>query len=83
MAENESVSDRAVVPAGEDWRTRIFVLGGVVGAVLGLVSAYLYVRSAEEEHGGSAPATPGTRDALRLGASVLGIVRTITEWGRR
>jgi hypothetical protein len=83
MAENESVSDRAVVPAGEDWRTQIFVLGGVVGAVLGLVSAYLYVRSAEEEHGGGAPATPGARDALRLGASVLGIVRTITEWGRR
>jgi hypothetical protein len=83
MAENESSSNRAMVPAAEDWRTRTFVFGGIVGAALGLVSAYLYVRSAEEAHGGSAPATPGTRDALRLGASVLAIVRTITEWGRR
>jgi hypothetical protein len=72
------------MPAGGDWRTRTFVLGGVVGAVLGLLSAYLYVRTAEEEHGeGQPPATPQTGDALRLGLSVLGIVRTITEWGKR
>ena len=83
MAEKGSGSERAIVSAGEDWRTPIFVLGGVVGAVLGLLSAYLYVRTAEEEHGGHAPAIPKTGDALRLGASMLAIVRTITEWGRR
>jgi hypothetical protein len=83
MAENESVSNRAIVPAAEDWRTRIFVFGGIVGAALGLVSAYLYVRSAEEEHAGRPPASPKAGDALRLGTSVLAMVRTITEWGRR
>jgi hypothetical protein len=83
MAEKESGSGQAIVPAGGDWRTRTFVFGGIVGAVLGLLSAYLYVRSAEEEHAGQAPASPKAGDALRLGTSVLAIVRTITEWGKR
>ena len=83
MSEQGSNTGRAIVPAGEDWRTRVFVLGGAVGAVLGLLSAYQYVRTAEEEHGGNPPDSPKPGDALRLGASVLAIVRTITEWGRR
>jgi hypothetical protein len=71
----------AMVPQG-DWRPRVFVLGGLIGAVLGLLSAYLFVR-ATEEAGKDAPGTPATGDAVRLGASLLGIIRTIAEWGTR
>ncbi|NDJ55345.1 MAG: YtxH domain-containing protein [Chloroflexi bacterium] len=67
----------------ENWRPRVFVIGGVVGAALGLLSAYLYVRAADEVDIAKQPSPPTTFDGLRLGFSLLGIVRTVTEWARR
>ncbi|MBN1428616.1 MAG: hypothetical protein JXB07_09525 [Anaerolineae bacterium] len=76
--------ERTIVPAGEGWRSRTMLMGGLIGAVLGLLSAYLYVRSAEEAHDpGEAPEAPETRDAVKLGVALLAIVRTIAEWGKR
>lgn len=76
---------RAIVPAEEsNWRPRVFLIGGLVGALLGLLSAYLYVRSVEETHGEMvSPSSPKASDAVKLGISLLGIIRTITDWGRR
>jgi hypothetical protein len=57
-------------------------IGGVVGALLGLGAAYLYVRAAEEARGGEPPQVE-TGDAVRVGLSLLGLVRMITELGGR
>ena len=79
-----SEEQRAIEPVtDESWQPRVYALGGLVGAVLGLLSAYLFVRAAEEQHQGDAPTIPGTGDAVKLGISLLGIIRTITEWGSR
>lgn len=75
-------SGRAIVPRSGDWRPRVFLIGGVIGAALGLLSAYLFVRAAEEA-GKEAPEAPGAGDTVKLGLSLLGIIRTITEWGSR
>lgn len=73
-----------IVPVDTGWRTRALMMGGLIGAVVGLLSAYLYLRAADETHeSGEAPAGPETRDAARLGVALLAIVRTIAEWGRR
>jgi hypothetical protein len=67
-----------------DWRPQVFMIGGLVGAVLGLLSAYLYVRAAEQSQAdGSTPEGPAPTDAVKLGLSLLTIIRTITEWGSR
>ncbi|MBN1312105.1 MAG: hypothetical protein JXB30_11865 [Anaerolineae bacterium] len=80
MTENE----QSIVPADEGWRSRTILTGGLIGAVLGLLSAYLYVRTAEETHrSGEAPEAPATGEAVKLGVTLLTIMRTITEWGRR
>lgn len=80
MAEQQS----DMVPMGSSWRTRTLMVGGAVGAVLGLLSAYLYLRAAEETHGpGESPEGPKTSDAAKLGVALLAIVRTVAEWGRR
>lgn len=79
-----SEENHEIVPASSGWRTRTLMMGGLVGAALGLLSAYLYVRAADETHeAGEAPGGPETRDAAKLGVAVLAIVRTIAEWGRR
>jgi hypothetical protein len=80
-----SEQEQAIVPVTDSsWRTRIMLAGGIIGTVLGVLSAYLYVRAAEEAYGGEAPPeAPKTSDAVRLGISLLSIVRTITDWGKR
>ncbi len=80
MADN----NHEIVPASSGWRTRTLMMGGMIGAVLGLLSAYLYLRAAEETHEpGEAPEGPQPRDAAKLGVALLAIVRTIAEWGRK
>jgi hypothetical protein len=57
-----------------DWRVRAFVVGGAVGALFGLASAYIFVRAAEKR--GTAPElTPS--DAVGLGLTALGLLQRI------
>ncbi len=59
-----------------DWRTRTFVIGGVVGALLGVSAAYIYVNSVEKDG-----KTPELRpaEAVAIGLSLLGILRQIAN----
>lgn len=68
----------------QDWRPRVLLIGGVVGALLGLLSAYLFIRANDENEGPEAgPPRPGTGEAFKLGAALLTIIRTVAEWGAR
>jgi hypothetical protein len=64
------------------WKSRTYVLGVTLGAVVGLISAYLFVRSAEEnpETGRPEPIQTGTIIALLL--SIMGVMRQIAESGK-
>ncbi len=66
----------------EHWKSRTYVMGLALGAVVGLMSAYLFVRSAEEnpETGRPEPIQTGTIITLVLG--VLGLMRQIAESGK-
>ena len=66
-----------------EFRTRVLVIGGILGSVLGIISAILYLRAAEETYGENVPAMPQPRDAMRLGVALLAIIRSITDWGRK
>lgn len=67
-------------------KTRIMVIGGVVGALLGVGAAYLYVQSAgiqvDEEGNERLPAVQPTK-ALTLGLAVMTILRQIAGLGQR
>jgi hypothetical protein len=63
----------------ENWRTSFFIGGTVIGALIGLATAYLMVRSAEERDG--RPPKITTADAVRIGVSTIGLVRGITVLG--
>ena len=67
----------------DDWRPKVIAFGGVLGAALGIVSALLYIRSAEETGREEAPASPDATDAVRMGITLMGIVRTVTEWAKK
>jgi hypothetical protein len=63
----------------ENWRATFYIGGTMIGALLGLATAYLMVRSAEERDG--RPPKITTADAIRVGVSTLGLVRGIAVLG--
>ena len=71
-------------------RTRALIIGSVAGAALGVAAAWLFMRSVEEEalaveetgEGAVAPRAIGVGQVVRLGVSILGVLRQIVELGQ-
>lgn len=61
-----------------DWRRKAFILGGVLGAMLGVGAAYIYINAAEES-GETPEVTPGT--AVTIGLSLLALLRQVAAIG--
>lgn len=59
-----------------NWRTKAFLVGGAVGAVLGLSAAYIYVNSVEKE-GGQPEVQPG--EVVGIGLALLAVLRQIAS----
>ena len=66
-------------------KTRVMVIGGVVGALLGVGAAYLYLQSAEvrvDEEGNERLPTVQPAKALTLGLGVMTLLRQIAGMGK-
>ena len=62
----------------ENWKTKTVVMGVVIGAIAGAVSALLLITRAESEH--TAPKlTAG--EGIQVGLGVLGLMRMISGLG--
>jgi tetrahydromethanopterin S-methyltransferase subunit D len=61
-----------------DWKTKAFIVGGVVGALAGVGAAYLYVRRIEES--GDEPAM-ATKDVMTIGFSLVSLLKQIANIG--
>ena len=65
-------------------KTRVLILGIGLGAIVGLVSSYLYTRAAEEydSSDSAAPRTVSTGQLLAILLAILGVVRQVAELGK-
>ncbi len=64
----------------KDWKNKVYATGAAVGAVLGLLSAYMYGRAAEEDVSRLGKAQRiSTGEVLGLGLALLAVIRQITE----
>ena len=62
----------------QSWKVRLFVIGGIVGALVGVGAAFLIAKRAET--GENPPKlTPG--EGIQLGLGVLGLLRLIASTG--
>ncbi len=78
---NETQS--APTDSREDGKARIIIAGAALGALVGLVSSYLYARGAEagDAEQEARPAV-GAGQLLSVLLTLIGLVRQIAELGR-
>ena len=63
-----------------DWKMKAVLVGGVMGALVGIGAAYLYIRNIEEA--GEAPHL-ATQDAMSIGVSLVSLVKQIANLGNK
>ncbi|MCB9432313.1 MAG: hypothetical protein H6668_10040 [Ardenticatenaceae bacterium] len=63
----------------DSWKTQFLLIGALSGAIVGAATAYLMIRTAEENNSGPPQITTG--DALKTGLNIIGIVRGIAALG--
>ena len=80
---SDAESGKQTEPLGER-RAQIIIAGAALGAVLGLISSYLYTRAAEENGNveAGAPGSVSTGQLLAVLLAILGLVRQIAELGK-
>jgi len=76
----DSTQTETHTPPSDAWKFQIYLLGALVGLVVGLLAGHFFVRVSEES-GQQGPAKLKTMDALKLAISVLGLVRQVTDLG--
>ncbi len=64
-----------------NWKSQIYLLGGLAGIAAGLLAAYFYVRASEEN--GDGPTKIKSMDALSLAVALLSVIRQITDLGAK
>lgn len=64
----------------ENWKTRLLISGALIGGLIGLATAFLLARAAEEQ--GDGPPQIKTMDAIRIAAGVVGTMRGVAALGR-
>jgi hypothetical protein len=73
--------DRSLQTGQSDWRTRTLLTGGIIGSLIGVSAAYLYLRAAEEASEDGSPRPLATPEAVKLGMALLALVRQIADMG--
>jgi len=62
----------------DNWKTQTLILGSIIGAVSGLLASYLLIQRSERTQ--SKPKiTAG--EGVKLGMGVLGILKSISDFG--
>lgn len=63
-----------------NWKSKVLLVGTAVGAVVGLGTAYLLARTAEESASGGPPSI-STGDLIKAGVGIVGVMRGIAALG--
>lgn len=58
-------------------RNKALVVGGIIGALFGLLAAWIYVRDLSDEEGQESMPELAPGDALKLGLGVLTLLRQV------
>lgn len=77
MTQQDSTSQNS------NWKTRIYIIGTLIGTALGFFSAYLFAQEAEADTDGEEDPEIQPVALLGVALSVITVVRQIAESGRK
>ena len=66
-----------------NWKPITYLIGAVVGLVMGLTAAHMYSRAAEENGEDGLPARIETGDAFKIGLAAVALIRQISALGAK
>ena len=66
------------ITAAANWKTKVLLVGGVIGAVVGIAAAYLYIQNNTV---GEEPPEISPGEGVKLGVLVFGLLRSIANLG--
>lgn len=81
MTDKPTLPTESAPAPRSDWKTPAYLIGGLVGALLGFLSAHFYTRSAEENNAGQPPKPISTTDVFRLSLAAIALLRQIADLG--
>ncbi len=64
----------------QNWKSRTLIAGAMVGALAGIIAAYILVQQAEQTHG-KPKLTAG--EGVKVGIGLLGLLRMVAELGNK
>lgn len=64
----------------QGWKTKVLVIGATLGLLTGIGAAYLYIKKADEM--AERPKLT-TGEGMKLGLSLVAVLKMITELGNR
>ena len=70
--------DQYETPVEENWKTKLLLIGAVIGTLTGVGAAYLMIQRAEKQ--GIKP-TLSSKEGVSLGMLVFGLLRQIAQLG--
>jgi len=74
----EDAMDQYETPVEENWKTKLLLIGAVIGALTGVGAAYLMIQRAEKQ--GIKP-TLSSKEGVSLGMLVFGLLRQVAQLG--
>lgn len=76
MKQITPVSEGQIEKVMQPWKVKTFAVGGVVGALIGIVGAFMLVQNAEKRNVQQVNISSG--ETFRLGVLVFGLLRQIS-----
>ncbi len=70
--------DQYETPVEENWKTKLLLIGAVIGVLTGVGAAYLMIQRAEKQ--GIKP-TLSSKEGVSLGMLVFGLLRQVAQLG--
>ncbi len=60
----------------QSWKANIIILGGIVGSLLGILAAYILIKSSADQE--QKPKLD-TKQGMRLGLGIVSLLRSLTN----